>query len=108
MPAPMVRPSLTGVQLLPLSVERKTPPAKSVPAKRSSSAFVVSERMVGSVVLAEFTSVQVSPLSTERKTPPPHVPAKTSPPELIVNAVTYVFVRPLTTSVQFSPLSVER
>src|SRR5919109_4289500 len=107
MPAPMTKPLLTGVQLAPSSVERKTPPAKSVPAKRWPLGLVVNDRTAGSVSPL-LAGVQLSPLSTDRKTPPPHVPAKMSPFGLIVSAVTYVFPRPLTTSPHVSPSSVER
>src|SRR5439155_25717821 len=102
-----VRPSLIGVQWSPLSVERKTPLPKSVPAKRSPLALVVSERTNGSV-RPVFASSQWSPLSLDRKTPPLHVPAKTSPVGLTASAATSVFARLSSTSHPESRSSVGR
>jgi hypothetical protein len=68
------RPSLIGVQVFPLSVDRKTP--LNVPAKRCPAELIASARTLV-VVSPLLTEVQLSPLSMERKTPPPWVPAKT-------------------------------
>ena len=64
-------------------------------------------------VKPSFCSVQVSPLSVERNIPPPspmleNVPAKMWPLASIARAPMSVDVRPESTSVQWSPPSVDR
>ena len=61
-----------AVQLVPLLVERKTPP--SDPAKRFVPLTARAETFV--FVKPLLTAVQLVPLLVERKTPPPLVPAK--------------------------------
>ena len=107
------RPELTSVQLVPLFVDRKTPPL--VPAKR----FVPDPPPVG-LTIREFTylfvepaAVHLVPLLVERKTPPPSVPAKRFAPDpplpgLIARDKTKVFVRPRLTAIQLAPFFVER
>jgi hypothetical protein len=65
-------PVFTGVQLVPLLVERKTPPP-SIPANRLLPLTVRDRtyRFVNPV----FTAVQLAPLLAERKIPLPSVPA---------------------------------
>jgi len=70
---------LTAVQLVPLLVERKTPPPK-VPAKRFVPEIARAKTLV--FVKPELTAVQLVPLLVERKTPPPKVPAKRFVPEI--------------------------
>src|ERR1039458_7348447 len=72
------KPELTEIQLVPLLVDRKTPP-KRVPAKRS-----VSETASASTkgfAKPESTAVQLVPSLVERKTPPPYAATKTSIPD---------------------------
>src|SRR6187200_1874087 len=69
-------PLLTGAQVSPLFVDRKTP--ENVPAKMSPAELVARAR-ISVAVNPLLIRVQVSPLSEERNTPPPSVPAKTSP-----------------------------
>jgi hypothetical protein len=98
----LVNPVLTAVQLIPLLVERKTPP--SVPAKRFVSLTAKEETEV--LVNPVLTAVQLVPLFVERKTPLP-VPAKRFVP-LTAREVIKVFVNPVLMAVQLVPLSVER
>ena len=72
-----VKPVLAAVQLVPLLVERKTPPPE-VPAKIfvSETASAKTEVFVKPVLAA----VQLVPLLVDRKTPP-KVPAKRFVPE---------------------------
>src|SRR4029453_2707930 len=88
---PHVKPLFTGVQLWPLSVDRKAPPVKYVPAKMCPSELIASART--SVVMTPLlTSIQFCPLSVERKTPPASpmksAPAEISPLELIARDLT--------------------
>src|SRR4030095_158852 len=79
------KPLLTGVQVSPLSVDRKTPP--NVPAKMCPYELIASART--SVALNPLLMVvHVSPLSVERKAPPPSVPAKTWPLAFVASART--------------------
>ena len=73
-----VKPVLTAVQLVPLFVERKTPPTK-VPAKRFEPETARAKTPV--LVRPVLTAVQLVPLLVDRKTPPPYVPAKRFEPE---------------------------
>jgi len=84
-----VRPLLATVQLVPLSVDRKTP--LRVPTRRFPPEAAISwtERLVKPV----FTAVQVLPLLLERKTPPPIVATKTFVPET-TRALKAKFVKP--------------
>src|SRR5512146_2461634 len=74
-----VKPVLTAVQLVPLSVERKMPPPL-VPAKRylpdPPEAGEMARALTSMFVKPALISVQLVPLLVERKTPPPLVPAK--------------------------------
>jgi hypothetical protein len=65
-----VRPELTGVQFVPLLLERKTPPP--VPAKRLVPLTTRHDTLV--FVRPESTAVQLVPLFVDLKTPLP-VPA---------------------------------
>jgi hypothetical protein len=62
----LVRPVLTGVQLLPLSVDKNTPPL-IVPAKMFKPLVANDVTMDVSPVL---TDVQLAPLLVDRNTPP--------------------------------------
>jgi hypothetical protein len=64
------RPTFFSFQLSPLSVDRKTPPPKYVPAKMSPLALVANER-TNVAVNPLLTWVQLSPLSVERNAPSP-------------------------------------
>jgi hypothetical protein len=72
-----INPVLTGIQFVPLLVERKTPYGK-VPAKRYvTPALVVISAKAFTIVFGTplLQEVQLTPLLVERKTPP-SVPAK--------------------------------
>ena len=62
------RPELTAIQLMPLLVERKSPP-KTVPAKRFVPETTRDQTQV--LVNPESTAVQLVPLFVERKMPLP-------------------------------------
>jgi hypothetical protein len=63
-----LKPVFTAVQLVPLSVERKTPPL--VPAYRVSGvAGLIAREVTHTLAKPVFTAVQVVPLSVERNTP---------------------------------------
>jgi hypothetical protein len=94
------------VHVLPLSVERCTPPNKP-PAKICLLALQTREE-VWKLVKPLLSSVHVSPLFVERYTPAPYVPAKRCPLELMASDRTYRFVKLLLICVQVSPLFVER
>src|SRR6266850_6895709 len=57
-----IMPLFCSLQVSPLSVDRKTPPPKYVPAKMSPLAFVANER-TKIAVNPLLTCVQLSPLS---------------------------------------------
>jgi hypothetical protein len=68
-----VKPAFTALQVVPLFVEKKTPPPR-VPAKR----FVPLVRRAETFLFVSpvLAAIQVVPLFVERKTPPPFAPAK--------------------------------
>jgi hypothetical protein len=93
-------PSLTAVQLVPLLVERKTPPV-DVPAKRFVPLTARHDTVVS--VKPEWAGVQHVPLLVDRKTPP-EVPAKRFA-LLTVRAKTQRLVKPV--AVQLLPSFVD-
>src|ERR1700690_123583 len=68
-----VKPALTGVQFVPLFVDRKTPPF-NVPAKRFVPETARAQTWL--FVKPELMAAQFVPLSVDIKTPVPNVPAK--------------------------------
>src|SRR5262245_34088329 len=101
MDAPACRPVLTGLQLAPSSVDRKTPPP-SVPTKTlvPSTASTWTNRFVRPAL----TDVQCAPPSTDRDTPPPSLPAKTWLPTVTIDTTN---VGPAPVGAQLEPPSDE-
>src|SRR3989337_2966327 len=95
------KPVFTESQLVPLLVERKTPPP-SVPAKRFVPETARNQTLV--FVKPVLAAVQLVPLLVERKTAP-KVPAKRFVPiaTMLLKDVNGVFA-----DVQLVPLFVER
>ena len=96
------KPLFTEVQIVPLLVDRKTPPPE-VPAK----IYVPKKAKDRTYLFVKPLAVQLVPLFVDRKTPSPPVPAKRYMPERAKDW-TVVFVKPLFTEVQLVPLFVDR
>ncbi len=103
-----ISPELTLVQLLPLLVERKTPPP--VAAKRFVEPAPPEAGETAKALIVSFVNpaaVQLAPLLVDRKTPP-KVPRKILPVETAKASTTVPAGNPELIPVQFAPLLVER